>query len=109
MKEDSPIGIITEQDIARKVVASGKDPKETTVIDIAEKELISIESNRDLMEAMNLMSSCEIKHLPAVDEGKLMGIITAKEVIRLEPHLIEIMEFKSNLNREEAKKLFSKL
>ncbi len=109
LKEDSPVGIITEQDIARKVVASGKNPKETVVSEVAEKELISIESNRDLMEAMTLMGNSEIKHLPVIDEGKLLGIITAKDVIRLEPHLIEMMEFKSNLNREEAKKLFSKL
>lgn len=106
---DAPTRILTEQDIARRVVAIGKDPKIEKVGDIAREELISVESTRDIYEAILLMGNSDIKHLPVIDEGKLLGIITSKDIIRLEPHLIEMLSFKSSLNKEEAKKLFKKL
>lgn len=106
---DAPHKILTEQDIARKVVAEGKDPKTEKVSNVADKDLISIESNRDIYEAILLMGNSDIKHLPVIDDGKLQGIITSKDIIRLEPHLVEMLSFKSSLNREEAKKLFRKL
>mgnify|MGYP005665070683 CR=1 FL=1 len=105
----APVKILTEQDIARKGVAKGKDPKTETVGSIAGEELISVESTRDIYEAIELMSSSDIKHLPVIDNGKLEGIITSKDIIRLEPHLVEMLSFKSSLNRDEAKKLFNKL
>ncbi|MBT3865497.1 CBS domain-containing protein [Candidatus Woesearchaeota archaeon] len=107
--DDAPTKILTEQDIARKVVAEGKDPKTEKVGDVAGEELISVESTRDIYEAILLMGNSDIKHLPVIDEGKLLGIITSKDIIRLEPHLVEMLSFKSSLNKEEAKKLFKKL
>lgn len=105
----APIRILTEQDIARRVVAIGKDPKTEKVGNIAEKELISIESTRDIYDAILLMGNSDIKHLPVIDDGKLQGIITSKDIIRLEPHLVEMLSFKSSLNKDEAKRLFNKL
>ncbi len=107
--DDAPTKILTEQDIARKVVAQGKDPKSAKVGDVAGEELISIESERDIYEAIVLMGNSDIKHLPVIDGGKLQGIITSKDIIRLEPHLVEMLSFKSSLNKEEAKSLFKKL
>ncbi len=109
LEKNTPVGILTEQDIARKVVAEGKDPKTEKVGDVMCEELVSVESNRDIHEAISLMGNSDIKHLPVIDDGKLEGIITSKDIIRLEPHLIEMLSFKSTLNKEEAKKLFSKL
>jgi len=104
-----PYKIITEQDIVRKIVSQGKDPTTTQSGDVAEQSLISIGSNRDLYDATTLMGTHEIKHLPVIDNGELQGIITAKDIIRLEPHLIEMLTFKSSMDKEEAKKLFDKL
>lgn len=108
-RNNKPASIITEQDVVRKVVSEGKDPEKTAAGDIAEKELISIESMRDICDAMTLMGNNEIKHLPVIDKNKLEGIITAKDVIKLEPHLIEMMSFKSSMNKEEIKKLFKRI
>jgi len=108
LKNKNPTQIITEQDVARKVVAEGKNPEETKAKDVAGESLVSIEGNRDLHEAMVLMSNEDIKHLPVIDNGKLEGIITAKDIVRMEPHLIEIMSFKSSLSNDELKKLFKK-
>ncbi|MDP3917098.1 MAG: CBS domain-containing protein [Nanoarchaeota archaeon] len=106
MKGEIPAGIITEQDVVRKVVSEEKNPKKTLAGSLAEKELISIESLRDLSDAVTLMGCSEIKHLPVIDGGKLQGIITAKDVIKLEPHLMEMISFKSSIGERRSKKLF---
>ncbi|MAG47593.1 hypothetical protein CL617_03230 [archaeon] len=109
IQNEKPVGIITEQDVVRKVVASGKDAKTIRAKDIMSKNLISINSQEDLYQAVVAMSNSSIKHLPVIDNNKLVGIITSKDIVRLEPHLIEMLTFKSSLSNEEAKKLFDKL
>ena len=106
---DNPIGIVTEQDVARNVVAKGKDPKSTLVKDVIGKRLMSIKSNKDIYDAAVLMKVSEIKHLPVIDEGVLMGILTAKDIIRTEPYLIEMLQFKSSMSKQEVKDLFKGL
>ncbi len=106
MKDERPIGIITEQDIARKVVAQGKDANNIKADEIMEKEMIFTISSRDLYDAVLLMGKTEIKHLLVIDNGQLMGIITAKDIIRIKPYLIEMLSFKSSMSKEEAQKLF---
>ena len=107
-KEGKAVGIVTEQDIARKIVAVGKDPKETIVKDVTEGQLLSVNSVNDIYDATVIMKNSEIKHLPVIDGDELVGIITAKDIIRIEPYLIEKLTFKSSLSIDEAKKLFDK-
>ena len=109
LKDDKVMGLVTEQDILRKVVAKGIDPQTAVIRDIIEKDLISVESNRELEDAISLMGNSEIKHLPVIDNGELVGIITAKDVIRIEPYFIEMLNFKSSLSKNEAKQLFKSL
>jgi signal-transduction protein with cAMP-binding, CBS, and nucleotidyltransferase domain len=106
VEDDKSVGIITEQDIARKVVAEGKDVNNTKVNEVMEKDLIFTLSSRDLYDAVLLMGKTEIKHLPVIDNGQLVGIITAKDIIRIKPYLIEMLTFKSSMSEDEAKKLF---
>lgn len=106
MQDERPVGIITEQDIARKIVAEGKDASSTKANKVMEKELIFTISSRDLYDAVVLMGKTEIKHLPVIDNGQLVGIITAKDIIRIKPYLIEMLSFKSSMSKEEAQKLF---
>ena len=103
------VGIITEQDLARKAIAKGIDPNTTAASVIMNPRLITITSSRDVYDAAVVMQNSEIKHLPVMDKGKLVGIITAKDMIRLEPYLIEKISFNSSLSKDEAKKLFDGL
>jgi len=76
-----PVGIITETDIVRKVVASGVSSKLITLEDIMTKNLISIPKTATLHEASELMEKNKIKRVPVMEKGKIVGIITATDVV----------------------------
>jgi signal-transduction protein with cAMP-binding, CBS, and nucleotidyltransferase domain len=61
-------------------------------------KVYTIELERDINDAMSLMGTNEIKHLPVVSKGKLHGIITAKDAIQIEPGLIELLSFNRSKN-----------
>jgi len=107
-ENNKAVGIVTEQDIVRKVVVNNKDPKNSKAGDIMDKKLISVSSNEDIYDVMVVMKNNEIKHLPVIDDTELVGIITAKDIIRIKPYLIEMLTFKSSLSTAEAKDLFEK-
>jgi len=88
--KDKPIGILTESDIIEKIVAEDKKASDVLVKEIMTSPIIVIDPYIDLEEAMKTMSTCNIRRLPVVEDGKLIGIITQKDVIRFSPALMEI-------------------
>ena len=86
--EKKLVGIVTEQDMSRKVVAVGLD-YDAAVAEIMTKKLVDIMPSDDIYTAMVRMSKYNIKHLPVVNAGKLVGIISFKDVIRANPALLE--------------------
>ena len=83
------VGIITEDDIVDKVVSEGKAPKDTKIADIMVKSVIHIEPQKSLEEAAQVMTEKNIEKLPVVEGAKLLGIITAKDMIAAEPKMID--------------------
>jgi len=83
------VGIITEDDIVDKVVSEGKAPKDTKIADIMVKSVIHIEPQKSLEEAAQVMTEKKIEKLPVVEGAKLLGIITAKDMIAAEPKMID--------------------
>jgi CBS domain-containing protein len=78
---DKLIGTVTDRDIAMKVVAEGRDPQSTTVREIASTNLVTIDPQQDLDEALRLMASNQIRRLPVVEEdGRLVGVVAQKDV-----------------------------
>jgi len=87
--EDEKIsGIITSTDIL-KAIANGKDVETTLVEEIMSKPVIAIDPDKKVEDAVNIMLEHKIKKLPVVEEDKLIGIITASDIIAIEPKLIE--------------------
>ncbi len=84
------VGILTEKDIARKVVAKGLDPKATMVGDVMTKDLVAIEPDTTLYDAMITLNRSKIKHLPVVKDNVVVGIITAMDILKVQPALIDI-------------------
>ncbi len=104
VKDDGKLqGVITEQDIVRKGVSAGLDPKKTKVSDIMAKELITIAPDSDIYEALIKMRDLNIRHLPVMDGSKMIGLLTLKDVLKIEPQLFDIMVEKFEL-REESRK-----
>jgi len=75
-------GTVTDRDIALRVVAEGKDPQSTTVGEIATTDPITIEPDRDLSEALQIMAKHQVRRLPVVESGKLVGVVAQADVAR---------------------------
>lgn len=87
--EGEALGIITERDILSHVVAEGRHGEEIKVEEIMTKELITVTPEDTLEEAAAIMSSKRIKKLPVIEENKIVGIITASDLISFEKQLVE--------------------
>ena len=83
VENDKPIGVITERDILRRVVAKGLDLDKKTVEDIMTKNPITIEHDASILEVTRLMSENNFRRLLVVKNGKLVGVVTAKDVIEV--------------------------
>jgi len=95
----SVVGIITEQDVARKVVAKDLVPRATPVSVVMSQDIYSVNSSEDLQRAIEVMGKNEIKHLPVMDNGELVGIIGAKDIVAIEPLLMDLLRL-GNSNNE---------
>ncbi len=106
-EEDKVIGILTDQDLARKVVAAGIDANATLVTQIIPKKIVTITPEKDLYDALVLMQEHQIKHLPVVNEkGDLEGVLSFRDILHVEPGIMEISAFKSHLSEEEQRAVF---
>jgi CBS domain-containing protein len=80
---DRLIGTVTDRDIAIRVVAEGKDPEQTTVREIASTQLVTIDPEQDLDEAVRLMAQHQVRRLPVVEEdGRLVGVVAQADIAR---------------------------
>lgn len=80
-KDGQMIGILTETDIVRKAVAKGMDLKKETVDSIISKPIISIEVTRSPQDAFDLMGEVGIRHLGITDRGKVVGIVSVRDLL----------------------------
>ena len=80
---DKLIGMLTDRDIAIRVVAEGKDPGQVKVRDVASKQVVTIDPQQDLAEALRIMAKHQVRRLPVVEEdGKLVGVVAQADVAR---------------------------
>src|SRR5438128_7993288 len=77
------VGTLTDRDIAVRVVAEGRDPEQTTVRDVASTDLVTVDPQQDLDEALRLMARHQVRRLPVVEEdGKLVGVVAQADVVQ---------------------------
>ena len=79
---DKLVGIFTERDYARKVVLKGKTSKTTTVGELMSSEMVYVKPNDTIEDCMALMTEHRTRHLPAMDGGKLVGVISIGDVVK---------------------------
>ena len=89
LEDEKLVGIITELDIIWKVVASELDTKTTLVRDVMSKKVVTINADQTLEDATDVMVENKIKKLPVIEGNKIIGIITATDIISIQPKLIE--------------------
>ena len=92
VKGRKAVGIVTERDMLKRVVAKAADPKKTKVEEIMSQPLIVVEPDMELEDAVKLMFEMKIKKLPVVDKGKLVGIVSITDIAKFHPHIMDIIK-----------------
>jgi CBS domain-containing protein len=77
------VGTLTDRDIVIRVVADGKDPQTVKVRDVASSDLVTVDPQQDLDEALRLMAQHKVRRLAVVEEdGRLVGVLAQADVAR---------------------------
>ena len=79
-EDERLVGMITDRDITTRVVAESAVPETTSVGDVYSRDLISVESNKDLEEALRLMARHQVRRLPVVESGRLVGMVAQADI-----------------------------
>ena len=82
MKGDALTGIISERDYAREVILKGRASKETRVEEIMSSKVVSVPSTESVQSSMAVMSNKHIRHLPIVDDGRVVGVISIGDLVK---------------------------
>ena len=77
---DTLVGMITDRDITTRVVAEAADLATTSVGEVYSQDLVSVEPEKDLEEALGLMARHQIRRLPVVEDGRLVGIVAQADI-----------------------------
>jgi len=89
--KDEPVGVITERDIVRKVVAKDRKPSEVRAAEIMSTPLFTIEPDKDVKEAARTMGRYDIRRLIVMHKGKMVGIVSSRDILQAVPSLLDVM------------------
>jgi CBS domain-containing protein len=76
------VGIFTERDYARKVILRGRSSRESSIGELMTQNLLTISPNHTVDDIMAIMTENRFRHLPVVDHGKLVGIVTIGDAVK---------------------------
>ena len=80
-RDKEVVGILTETDFARRLVAVGLDPDRTTVEHIMSAPILHIDENKGLLDASDLMAQKRIRHLGVSRDGELVGMLSVRDLV----------------------------
>lgn len=96
MEEDRLVGVMSERDYARKVILAGRASRDTKVGDVMTSRVIFADPTETVEECMALMTDKHIRHLPVMEDGELLGLVSigdlVKEVIAEQKFMIKQLE-----------------
>jgi CBS domain-containing protein len=107
VRKGKAMGILTERDILKRIVAGGKDSIKTRVKDVMTSPLVVAEPTMDLAEAVKLMFQMKIKKLPVVDGKRLVGLLSLTDIARFQPQVMSIL--KQLVAKQSAPKSMKKI
>ncbi len=82
MHEEEVIGILTERDLLNRVLAQGLDPANTLVHEVMTCEVVVVRSNLTIRDAMLIVTEKRFRHLPVVEDGHLLGMVSSGDLTR---------------------------
>ena len=80
-RKGSPVGILTERDVLTKVVAKSMDPVSTRAKQVMTSSLVTVEKDRPLREAIDLMNRKRLRRMLVSEKGKIVGIFTLRDIV----------------------------
>jgi signal-transduction protein with cAMP-binding, CBS, and nucleotidyltransferase domain len=96
MDGDRIVGIVSERDLAHQVVAAGRSASQVRVEDVMTRDVLYVETSHTNEECMALMTRSRLRHLPVLQEGKLVGLVSigdlVKDLISEQQFIIEQLE-----------------
>ena len=96
MKDDKIIGVFSERDYARKIILKGKSSKESKVGELLSERIFYVKPTATTNECMQIMTDHRVRHLPVLDDDKLMGIVSigdiVNKIIQGQSHTIKQLE-----------------
>ena len=81
MQDGKLQGVVSERDYTRKVALQGRNSKEMTVAEIMTRDVITVTPQTGTRDCMSLMSHKKFRHLPVVDDGKVLGLISIRDIM----------------------------
>jgi len=82
MENKKMVGIISERDYARKVILEGKSSRQTPVTDVMTKRVLWVAPERTVEECMALMTDKRVRHLPVVDNTRVVGMVSIGDLVK---------------------------
>jgi CBS domain-containing protein len=99
-KDGKALGIITESDLVRRVLAKNLQPSKLTAKEVMSTPLITVDPDVELTETARRMRKLDVRRLGVIYKGNLVGIVSSKDILAVTPELLENMKEKARIERE---------
>jgi len=91
-KDGSAVGILTERDLMKRVLAKCKDPKKIKVCEVMTQPLMYVSPKTDVEQAAKIMFKLRIKKLPVIEERRLVGLVTVTDIARSSEKTVRMLK-----------------
>jgi len=99
-EDENPVGIVTDRDFVVKVIADSVDLENAKLRDIMTSPVVMIPHDTVVSDAARVMSHRRIRKLPVVKDGKIVGLLSENDVVRISPDLIAIVREYAEMHRD---------
>ncbi len=94
------LGLITSEDLVKRVIIPNKDLKKIKAKDVMTKKLVTTPVDEDVIEAIRIMLEKKVKRLPVVDGKRVVGVLTDGDILRMAPGLVESLVDRREMDSE---------